>query len=112
MNNKIEELFNTIENTKEYIEYNEIKELLINDEEIMNLIKEIQKLQKKATHEEASQQTIYHETDKLIQEKINNLNSYSLYHEFITKKENLNDILAFVTNTINKYLEDIINKTN
>ena len=43
---------------------------------------------------------------------MNNLNSYSLYHEFITKKENLNDILAFVTNTINKYLEDIINKTN
>jgi cell fate (sporulation/competence/biofilm development) regulator YmcA (YheA/YmcA/DUF963 family) len=108
MNNKIEELFNTIENTKEYIEYKEIKELLINDEEIMNLIKEIKKLQKKATHEEASHQTIY----KLIQEKINNLNSYSLYHEFITKKENLNDILAFVTNTINKYLEDIINKTN
>ena len=72
MNNKIEELFNTIENTKEYIEYNEIKELLINDEEIMNLIKEIKKLQKKATHEEASHQTIYHETDKLIQEKIIN----------------------------------------
>ena len=45
MNNKIEELFNTIENTKEYIEYNEIKELLINDKEIMNLIKEIKKLQ-------------------------------------------------------------------
>lgn len=46
MNNKIEELFNTIENTKEYIEYNEIKELLINDEEIMNLIKEIKNYKK------------------------------------------------------------------
>lgn len=112
MNNKIEELFNTIENTKEYIEYNEIKELLINNKEIMNLIKEIKKLQKKATYEEASHQTSYHETDKLIQEKIDNLNSYPLYHEFITKKENLNDMLAFVTNIINKYLEDIINKTN
>lgn len=108
MNKKIEELFNTICGTKEYKDYQNIKDLLINDKEIMNLIEEIKALQQKATKEESRHKETYHEIDQITKNKIKKLNEYTLYQEFIEKKENLNEILAFVTNMISKYLENII----
>ena len=49
--NSISELFNSIESSPEYQEYQKIKEILESDQEVLSLVDEIKKLQKKSMPE-------------------------------------------------------------
>lgn len=109
INEKIDSLFETIYNTKEYIEYKKIKDLLNTNEEIRTIIENIKKLQKEATHLEVNNDNTYKEIDKNIKDNFKLLESYPLYNEYINKKEQLNDILSSVTYNLNQYLDNIIN---
>lgn len=109
MENKIDELFETIQNSQEYIEYKKIQELLKNDIEINNLIENIKELQKKSTKLEYDNNSEYKEIDKEIKNKITKLNSYPIYIEYKNKMNELNDILAMSSNMIEKYIEEVVN---
>ena len=64
INNKIEELLNTILESEEYIKYKEIGNILSGDSFVMNLIEEIKKLQKEAVHLEYNNNPLYLEKMK------------------------------------------------
>ena len=84
----IEELFNSINNSKEYKEY-----------------KEIVTLQKKATHLEYNKDNKYKEIDELIKEKINILNENSKYKEYLTKLKTFNNTLLASSTLLEDYID-------
>ncbi len=108
MNNSLEELYNSIENSTYYKEYKKITNILEQDSEINNLINEIKDLEKEATLLEYKKDPKYKEIDNLIKEKINILNNNQLYIDYLNKMEELNDILSESSNIISKYLEENI----
>ena len=66
INKKIDELFEAINNSKEYQDYLNISNSLENNEEINNLITEIKTLQKKSVKLEEKGDLTYKEIDKEI----------------------------------------------
>lgn len=101
----IEELFNSINNSKEYKEYKAIVDIIDKDKEIKNLIEEIKTLQKKATHLEYNKDNKYKEIDELIKEKINILNENSKYKEYLTKLKTFNNTLLASSTLLEDYID-------
>ena len=69
----IEELFESINSSKEYQEYQEIVSILNNNKEVKDLIEEIKELEKEATKLEYNNDDRYKEIDKIIEDKSNKL---------------------------------------
>ena len=104
--NKIDDLFKTIENSKEYQDYLKIGKSLEKDETINKLIEEIKELQQKSTMLEYNNDESYKEVDKEIELKVKELNSKPAYQEYLNKMDEFNDILAMSS----KNLEDYVNE--
>ena len=81
--NKIDELFAAINYYYEYKAYLEIGKVLESNEEINLLVSEIKELQKKSVRLEEEGNLEYKEVDKLIEEKVNKLNSFPIYQEYL-----------------------------
>ena len=105
---KIDELFNTILDSKEYKAYLNIGEVLKEDEEINKLIKEIKALQKKSVYLEYNKDSTYMDVDKEIEEKVNLLNSKPIYKEYLRRMNTFNDILAESSHNIEEYVNSKI----
>ena len=103
---KLEALFNSIENSKEYKEYLKIKNILDKDEEIKEQIEEIKELEKQATYLEYIGDEKYKEIDLEIMKKTDILNNKPVYQEYLNKMNELNDELAISSNMIEKYIEE------
>ena len=106
MESNLEELFNAIENSKEYQEYLKMKDILSKDKEIKKIIDEIKELEKKATYLENIGDDKYKEIDEEIKKKTEILNNKPVYQEYLNKMEEFNDELAISSNMINKYIEE------
>jgi len=99
---KIDELFDDLEDSKIYKDYLSVKKQLNDNSEIMDLIKEIKRYQK-----------IYvNEKDKKVKTKIdemyNKLNSYPIYISYIEIKEELENTLKMISDTFSNYFKDIL----
>ena len=103
---KIDELFDNIKNSKEYIAYQNIGEVLNKNEEVNNLVNEIKKLQQDSVHLEEENNPKYKEVDKLIEEKVNTLNNIPVYQEYLRRMNEFNDIIATSRNNIEEYIND------
>ena len=99
---KIDNLFKTIKESKEYQDYIKIENAIKKDKDLISLIEEIKNLNKKATILE------YKEIDKIIKEKTAVLNSNPLYIEYKNKMDTLNDILSSSSNLIQKYIDEVV----
>ncbi|MCI6265721.1 MAG: YlbF family regulator [Erysipelotrichaceae bacterium] len=106
--NKIDELFQTINNSKEYQAYLNIGEILEKDEEINRMVSEIKKLQQKSVRLEEKGDNTYKEIDKVIDEKVKLLNEKPIYQEYLRRMNELNDILAMSSSNIEKYINSKI----
>ena len=106
--NKLNELFETIKNSKEYLAYQSIGEVLNNNSEVNDLVKEIKELQQKSVRLEESNDLSYKEIDKIIEEKVKTLNSIPVYQEYLRRMDEFNDVVSMSSKTIEKYLEDKI----
>lgn len=106
--NKIEDLFNAIKDSKEYKAYLNIGNVLESDEEINKLINEIKALQKKSVRLEYEKDNSYKEVDKEIEKKVNLLNSKPIYQEYLRRMNNFNDILSESSNNIEEYINSKI----
>ena len=106
--NKIEDLFNAIKDSKEYKAYLNIGNVLESDEEINKLINEIKALQKKSVRLEYEKDNSYKEVDKEIEKKVNLLNSKPIYQEYLRRMNNFNDILSESYNNIEEYINSKI----
>lgn len=100
--NKIDVLFDELEESKLYKDYIKVKKQLQKDEEIMKLIDEIKRFQKIATNNK----------DKSVEEKLKGLylklESYPIYQSYLNIKENLNEELFQIKEAFEKYFKDIL----
>lgn len=104
--NKIDELFQAINESKEYKAYQNIGEVLEQDKEINDLIKEIKTLQQKSVRLEEQENEEYKEIDKEIDELVKKLNSKPIYQEYMKRMNELNDVLAMSSNQIEKFINN------
>lgn len=107
---KLEELFNSIENSSLYKEYKKIEKILDKDGEIKNLIEEIKGLEKKATYLENIGDKHYLEVDEEIKIKVDELNNKQIYQEYLSRMEEFNNELAMSSKMINDYIEEKVQK--
>ena len=106
MENSIQELFDSIENSSLYHEYLKMKDILDKDSEIKELIDEIKELEKEATYLEFIGDDKYKELDEEIKKKADILNSKHVYQEYLNKMEEFNDELAISSKMIEKYVSE------
>lgn len=102
----IEELFDSINNSKEYKEYKKISSMLNDNKEVKELINEIKELQKEATNLEYNENEEYKEVDKVIEEKTKVLNNNKYYQEYLSKLKKFNTVLLASSSLIEDYIED------
>ena len=103
---KLEELFNSIENSTLYKEYKKMENILSKDSEIKEIINEIKELEKQATYLENIGDDSYKLIDEEIKKKSDLLNSKQVYIEYLNKMEEFNDELAISSKMINDYVEE------
>lgn len=108
IDSSIEELFDSINNSKEYKEYKEITSILSDNEEVKTLIDEIKELQKEATMLEYNEDDTYKEIDKVIEEKTKLLNNNKYYQEYLLKLKKFNTVLSASSSLIEDYIEEKI----
>ena len=105
---KIDELFQAIQDSKEYQAYLNIGEVLEKDEEINQLVSEIKKLQQKSVQLEYEGENTYKEVDLEIENLVSTLNSKPIYQEYLRRMNEFNDILAMSSSNIEKYVNSKI----
>lgn len=106
INNSLEELFNSIENSNLYKEYKQMSNILSKDSEIKELIDEIKELEKKATYLENIGDDSYKEVDEEIKIKADILNNNHIYQEYLNKMDEFNNELSMSAKMIEKYVEE------
>lgn len=102
----LDELFETIETSKEYQSYLEIGRVIDKNKEVNDLMQEIKELQKKSVRLEEKGNEEYKRIDKLIDEKVKYLNSIPIYQEYLRRMKEFNSCLSESSNTIEKYIND------
>lgn len=102
----LDELFETIETSKEYQSYLEIGRVIDKNKEVNDLMQEIKELQKKSVRLEETGNEEYKRIDKLIDEKVKYLNSIPIYQEYLRRMKEFNSCLSESSNTIEKYIND------
>lgn len=102
----LDELFETIETSKEYQSYLEIGKVIEKNKEVNDLIGEIKELQKKSVRLEEIGNDEYKSVDRLIDEKVKCLNSIPIYQEYLRRMREFNSCLTESSNTIEQYIND------
>ncbi len=106
--NSIEELFNSIESSPLYKEYQKMSHILSQDMSIKNMIEEIKELEKEATYLEEIGDERYHEVDNKIKEKADILNNNPTYQEYLNRMDDFNEELAISSKMIEDYVEETV----
>lgn len=102
----IEELFESINSSKEYQEYQEIVSILNNNKEVKDLIEEIKVLEKEATKFEYNNDDKYKEIDKIIEDKSNKLKENKDYNEYLSKLKKFNNTLLASSSLLQEYIDE------
>lgn len=102
----IEELFESINSSKEYQEYQEIVSILNNNKEVKDLIEEIKVLEKEATKLEYNNDDKYKEIDKIIEDKSNKLKENKDYNEYLSKLKKFNNTLLASSSLLQEYIDE------
>ena len=105
IDSSIEELFEAINNSKEYKEYNEIMSIIKDNSEVNSLIEEIKVLQKEATYLEYNNDDRYIELDKEIKIKSEILNNNKDYKEYLSKLKKFNSVLVASSSILQDYVD-------
>lgn len=106
IDNSIEELFTSINDSPEYQEYKKISSILNDNIEVKELIEEIKTLQKEATKLEYNNDDKYMEVDKVIAEKTKLLNNNTYYQEYLSKLKKFNTMLLASSSLIEEYIDE------
>ena len=100
--NKIDKLFDNLEESALYKDFVNIKEKLMNNKEIMNTINEIKRYQKLATNNKDIV------LEKNIRELYTKLESYPLYQSYLIKKDELEEELYMVKSIFENYFKELL----
>ena len=99
----IDDLFDSFEESKLYKDFVSVKKQLESNEEIMNIITRIKRLQKIATNNE--DETV----EKEIKDLYKKLESYPLYQSYLIIKDLVQDELFVVKDQFDGYFKEILN---
>ena len=106
VNNSIEELFNSIENSSLYKKYIKMSEILSKDSNIKEILDEIKKLEKEATYLENIGDNRYILVDEEIKRKADILNNNYVYQEYLNSMNDFNDEISMSSKMIESYIEE------
>jgi len=106
--NKTDEIIGIIENSSDYKKYLEVSDKLREHKEIMNLIDEVKSLQKKLVKEKSLNKDVT-SIDNEINKKLEQLEGYPIYLEYIYLQEDLNNSIQLVKQGIENYINNITN---
>lgn len=101
---KLDEVVNTIKNSKEYKNCVDLKSQMDSNEDINSLVKKIKILQKKYIR--TNDKDIKLELDKLEKE----LNEIPIYHIYMENLEKVNDMINYVKDELNNYFDLLLNE--
>ena len=104
---KTDELVNLIIESDEYKKYQNIKDKMEKDEEIMTLINEVKILQKEAVKKSSKNESTK-DIDIFISDKFNILNNFPIDQEYLEVEEEINTVLQTIKNTIENYINKAI----
>jgi len=105
---KTDEIIDIIKNSEEYKKYIEVSSKLKEHKEIMTLIDEVKTLQKKLVKEKSLKRDIT-SIDEEINKKLEQLEGYPIYLEYIYLQEDLNNSIQLVKEGIENYINNITN---
>lgn len=100
----IDELIDTIINSNEYKTCVSLKEKMSTNTEVMNLIENIKKMQKKYIRSEYDKE-IKKELDSLEEELMN----IPIYHMYNDSLEKVNEMINYVKDELNDYFNKLLN---
>lgn len=106
--NELDELIELIKNTDVYQEYLSILNQMGKSEDINRLVKEIKELQQQAVRKEYKERKPVDNLNKIIEDKINELNNIPLYHEYKYKAEEIYSLLSIISDRIQTCIDEII----
>lgn len=102
ISNEIDNLFDSFENSKLYKDFVNVKKQLESNEEIMNIITRIKRLQKIATNNKDEM------VEKEIKDLYKKLESYPLYQSYLIIKDLVQDELFGVKEQFDSYFKEIL----
>lgn len=104
--NKIDDLVDTIKDSKEYKHYLELEDKIKSNKEIMSLIEEVKTKEKAIVNSKNINDTdsLKRELDHLLSK----LDEYPLYVEYIELQEDFNNLFGTIKDKLNNYFEDKI----
>ena len=105
---KVDKVIDEIKNSKDYQQYQYLKEKLSKHEKANNFITEIKKIQKEIIKKEVSKQDTTN-LEKELNQKLDSLNKIPLYIEFVNSQEKLNNIYQVLKKELDDYFYNISN---
>lgn len=105
---KTDEIIDIIKSSEEYQKYIEVSNKMKSHKEIMILIDEVKSLQKKLVKEQSLNKDIT-SIDEEINKKLEQLEGYPIYLEYIYLQEDLNESISLVKEGIENYINNITN---
>lgn len=100
-------LIESILESREYQTYFDLKRKMLKHPEIQELISSIKELQKKLVQMEYHHKDIT-DIEKQYHDKVLQLESYPLYHEFEEAQRVMNEILQSVKSEVERVFDDIV----
>ena len=104
LNKSLDEVVNSIKESKEYKKCIELKNKMDSNDEINLLVKEIKLKQKK--YIKSNDLNIKKELD-ILEEKLNNI---PIYHIYLENLEVVNNMINYVKDELNDYFDKLLNK--
>lgn len=101
---KLDEVVNTIKNSKEYKTCIDLKKQMNSNEDINELVKKIKTLQKKYIR--TNDKDIKLELDSLEKE----LNEIPIYHIYLDNLDKVNQMIDYVKDELNNYFDLLLNE--
>ncbi len=101
----IDEVIDTIINSNEYKTCISLKEKMSTNTEVMNLIENIKKMQKKYIRSEYDKEI--KETLDSLEKQLNDIPIYAIYLENLSK---VNEMIEYVKESLNEYFYQLLNK--
>ena len=104
LNKELTDVIDTIINSRDYKACLEIKKKMGENEEVVNLVEKIKKLQKRYVN--TNDLKLLQELEKLE----NRLNDIPIYVVYMQHLEKVNQMINFVKDELNNYFYEVLNK--
>ena len=103
-----DDFINYIKKTNDYKKYIKLKEMILNNKEIMDLIGDVKTIQKKIVKDKYNKKDIS-DLEKQLQDKIDKLENNPLYFEYDSIQKDLNMVFQIIKEYIEKNIYEITN---